>query len=171
MLPLPTRDARRPERGQALVIVAIAFIGLLGMTAFVVDGGNAFAQQRGTQNAANSAALAGATVMVSNLAGSVKSDADVLLAVQTAIGNNKATLTSASYVDWAGANVGTVGQISGGAIPPTAAGVKVHGERSFRTYLAGIAGINDLGTGADATAVAGTLKGVCAADQGCAVAV
>ena len=62
MLPLPTRDARRPERGQALVIVAIALhLVSWALTTFVVDGGNAFAQQRGTQNAADSAALAGAT--------------------------------------------------------------------------------------------------------------
>ena len=169
MRPLASPDRRRPQRGQALVIAALAFTVLLAMTGVVIDSGNAYVQQRGTQNAADSAALAGATVMVENLGGSPKTDADVLAAVRAAISNNQTTLSSASYVDWTGANVGTVGNAPSGAIPSTAAGVNVKGERTFRTYVAGIAGFNNFTVGADATAVAGSLTGVCAADAGCGV--
>ena len=169
MRPLVSPDRRRPQRGQALVIAVIAFTVLLAMTGVVIDSGNAYVQQRGTQNAADSAALAGATVMVENLGGSPKTDADVLAAVRASISSNQSTLSSASYVGWDGANVGTVGAVPGGAIPSTAAGVNVKGERTFRTYVAGIAGFNNFTVGADATAVAGALKGVCAADAGCGV--
>ena len=48
------------ERGQALVIIALALVGLVGMVALVIDGGNVFLDRRGAQNAADSAALASA---------------------------------------------------------------------------------------------------------------
>jgi hypothetical protein len=50
----------RSERGQALVIIALALVGLVGMVALVVDGGNVFLDRRTAQNAADSAALASA---------------------------------------------------------------------------------------------------------------
>ena len=150
---------RRGQQGQALVVAMLAFTALLAMCGLVVDAGNAFAQQRGTQNAADSAALAGATVMVENLGGSPKNDADVLTAVEASVSSNHSTLSSAWYVDWNGANVGTVGQATSGAIPSTAAGVHVRGDRTFSTYISGILGINSLNVGADATAVAGALAG------------
>lgn len=50
----------RFERGQALIIIALALVGLVGMAALVVDGGNAFLDRRNAQNAADSAALASA---------------------------------------------------------------------------------------------------------------
>lgn len=47
-------------RGQALVLIALALVGLAGITGLVVDGGNAFLDRRNAQNAADSAALAAA---------------------------------------------------------------------------------------------------------------
>ena len=162
------RADRPAQRGQVIIIVALAMIGLLGMLAFVVDGGNAWAQRRATQNATDSAALAGATVMVQNLAGVSKTDQDVLTAINAKMTSNVATLDRADYVDWSNAVVRAVTNTTT-AIPSNAAGVAVHGSRTFSTYVAGVAGIGTLGTGADATAVAGTLKGVCPADAGCAI--
>jgi Flp pilus assembly protein TadG len=49
-----------PERGQALIIIALALVGLVGMVALAVDGGNVFLDRRTAQNAADSAALASA---------------------------------------------------------------------------------------------------------------
>ncbi len=46
------------ERGQALVLIALAIVGLIGITALAVDGGNAFLDRRTAQNAADSAAMA-----------------------------------------------------------------------------------------------------------------
>ena len=46
------------ERGQALVLIAFALIGLIGMTALAIDGGNFFSDRRHAQNTADAAALA-----------------------------------------------------------------------------------------------------------------
>jgi len=48
------------ERGQALIIVVFAMVGLIGMVGLAVDGGLAFSDRRQAQNAADTAALAGA---------------------------------------------------------------------------------------------------------------
>ena len=51
-------DAR--QEGQLLVIAALAMVLLVGLLALAIDGGNAYAQRRAMQNAADAAALAGA---------------------------------------------------------------------------------------------------------------
>jgi Flp pilus assembly protein TadG len=49
-----------PQRGQALVVIALALVGLAGMAGLVVDGGNVFLDRKNAQNAADSAALSAA---------------------------------------------------------------------------------------------------------------
>jgi hypothetical protein len=56
--------AGRYERGQVLVLVVLGLVALIGITALVVDGGNAFLDHRNAQNAADSAALASALARV-----------------------------------------------------------------------------------------------------------
>jgi hypothetical protein len=48
------------QRGQALVLIALAMIAMLAMLALVLDGGNTFMNRRAMQNAADAGALAGA---------------------------------------------------------------------------------------------------------------
>ena len=48
------------ERGQILVLFALASVVIIGMVGLVLDGGGAFAQRRSEQNAVDLAALAGA---------------------------------------------------------------------------------------------------------------
>lgn len=55
-----------PEAGQALILIVFAIIGLIGITGLAVDGGNAFAERRRAQNAADAAALAGAVERINN---------------------------------------------------------------------------------------------------------
>ncbi len=50
----------RNEKGQALVLIVFAVIGMLGLAALAVDGGMMYAERRRAQNAADSAALAAA---------------------------------------------------------------------------------------------------------------
>ena len=50
----------RFERGQALIIIALALVGLVGIAGLVIDGGNAFQDKQRAQNAVDSAALASA---------------------------------------------------------------------------------------------------------------
>ena len=52
------------ERGQALVIIAFAIIGLVALTALTIDGGNVYSDRRHAQNAADTSVLATALSMV-----------------------------------------------------------------------------------------------------------
>lgn len=58
------RMKKVPERGQALLLIVIGIVGLIGLTALAVDGGNAYADRRAAQNAADAAALAAALAKV-----------------------------------------------------------------------------------------------------------
>jgi hypothetical protein len=50
----------RHERGQALILIALAAVGLFGFTALAIDGSRKFSDRRHAQNAADAAALAAA---------------------------------------------------------------------------------------------------------------
>ena len=52
------------ERGQVLVIIALAMFGLIGMTGLAIDGSRAYSDRRQAQNAADTAALAAALAYV-----------------------------------------------------------------------------------------------------------
>ena len=59
----------RSDAGQVLVIVAVGMVAFIAMVGLVIDGGNAWGQQRETQNGADSAAKAGTTVIQQMLTG------------------------------------------------------------------------------------------------------
>ncbi|HYK94338.1 MAG TPA: pilus assembly protein TadG-related protein [Candidatus Dormibacteraeota bacterium] len=85
-----------------LVLFAVGLIALLAGVAIVVDGGNVFAQQRVTQNAADASADAGAAVLIQNVAVQVagtlpKTDADVLNAVNSVATSNGIATPIAYY--------------------------------------------------------------------------
>lgn len=96
----------RDERGQVL---AIFVGGFLAMVAFVVDGGNAFVQHRVSQNAADSAAEAGAVILAERLGGVTHTDSEVKTAVDDALAAMQMDTvnSTADYVDVAGAPIGT----------------------------------------------------------------
>lgn len=52
------------ERGQALIIVAFAAIGLFAFTSLAIDGGMVFSKKRQAQNAADAASLAGGLQLI-----------------------------------------------------------------------------------------------------------
>jgi hypothetical protein len=62
----------KSERGQALILIALAIVALLGMTGLAIDGGMVMADRRASQNAADNAALAAAYRMA---AGGTKAEA------------------------------------------------------------------------------------------------
>lgn len=88
------------EKGQSLVIVVLAFIGLLAALALVLDGGMTFAHRRTAQAAADAGAMAGASVLCST----GDANAAVTTALNYATINNRATSADVA-VD---ANVRTV---------------------------------------------------------------
>lgn len=55
------------ERGQALILIALAAIGLFGIAALAIDGSVKFSDRRHAQNAADTAALAAALTKVNGL--------------------------------------------------------------------------------------------------------
>lgn len=54
------------KRGQALIIIVFAIIGLIAVVALAIDGGNVFLNRRSAQNAADNAALAAALAKANN---------------------------------------------------------------------------------------------------------
>lgn len=60
----PINKSKRDERGQALILIVFSIIGLIGVTALAVDGGNAYLQQRRVQNAVDTTALGGALARI-----------------------------------------------------------------------------------------------------------
>ena len=50
---------KKSESGQAIVLLALAVIGLIGFTALAIDGGSVFADRRRAQSASDAASLAG----------------------------------------------------------------------------------------------------------------
>src|SRR5215207_6511653 len=57
----------KSERGQALIIFALAAIGLFGIVGLAIDGSAKFSDRRHAQNAADTAALAAALAKVNTL--------------------------------------------------------------------------------------------------------
>jgi hypothetical protein len=63
------------ERGQALILIALAAVGLFGVTGLAIDGSARFSDRRHAQNAADAAALSGA-LAYGNLTADPVYDAD-----------------------------------------------------------------------------------------------
>ena len=160
-----THTRRSRQSGQAMVLLTLGMAVLLGGTAIVIDGGNAMSQQRAAQNASDSAALAGALVMVEKFGGETRTDADVNTAMLSSFSNNTTSMLESYYVDFNKTVVGTVGR--GGSIPSAAWGIQARGNRHFPTLLAGVAGISAFDATTSATALAGALRGLCGAEDGC----
>jgi hypothetical protein len=149
--------SRGSERGQSIVILAGGLLAMLGMVGLVIDGGNAFAQQRATQNGMDAAAEAGAVELAKRMLGLPGTDAEwnqrVLDAVAVTAANNGMTTTDVPvYTDYLGAPLAPVGTVP---IPPDTQGVHAGGARSFSTYFIGALGFGSFTASAEATAVTG----------------
>jgi hypothetical protein len=57
----------KKQKGQALILIAFGIIAMLGITALAIDGGNAFADRRHAQNAADTSALSAALAKINKL--------------------------------------------------------------------------------------------------------
>ncbi|MCI0553607.1 MAG: pilus assembly protein TadG-related protein, partial [Anaerolineae bacterium] len=55
---------KNSEKGQALVLIALAAVGLFAFAALAIDGGRVFSDRRHAQNAADTAALAAALAKI-----------------------------------------------------------------------------------------------------------
>lgn len=188
---------KRSYSGQALVIMVLAMVAVIAGTGLVIDGGNAWAQQRMTQAGNDAAAEAGAVVLSQRLAGATTPssgwDAAVELAVNDSAGKNGIDVPVAYYTDICGTllrpdgtkatTMGEAAVVGAGALPTNnntnpdcpsgaigpVAGVRVEASRDFATVISGLVGITDLTASTTATAVTGFLQGTCDAASGCVV--
>ena len=162
---------RRPERGQMLVLFALSLTVVVLGVGLVIDGGNALVQRRGSQNASDFGALAGARIIAEWIGGDTTNgtDANVKAAIANAVTTNGgAAPTFASpngpvYVNQGGTVVPSAGAaasyVGNGAIPTGAAGVQVNSDRTWRPFFLGIIGVNNWTAAASATATGGFSAG------------
>jgi Flp pilus assembly protein TadG len=156
------------DRGQMIVVFALALVALVAMVGLVIEAGNVFAQQRIAQNGSDSAATAGTLIVAEKLAGKTRTDQDVYNAVNSSATANALTPWTAEYTDDQGQPIGANVQNVAQAIPTAARGVQVHGNRVTNTTFGHVIGLNTLTATADATVVAGELSTECVADDdGC----
>ena len=95
-----------PERGQIIVVFALALIALVAAVALVIEGGNVFGQQRIAQNGADATSTAGAVIVAEKLSGKARSGADVAAAITTASTENNLESFTAEYTDDFGTPIG-----------------------------------------------------------------
>lgn len=133
----PSRGRGR-EDGQSLVVITLAMVALLAMTALTIDGAYAYAQHRRMQNAADLAAVAGARAL-----GLGKSAGEITQEIGHYAQANGAGAFSYHFIDENGQQVGG---------PESAYGVHVRAERTFPTFLAAIVGIDQMTTSAESEA-------------------
>ena len=161
--------SHRRARGQVIVIAALAMVTMVGGVALILEGGNAYAHQRETQNAADAVANAGATVLAENLGGTARTDSDVLTAMTRVSTANLLSTYSGLYTDVHGnlltnggattTSTAAAAAVGGGSIPPNAQGVRAFGGQTFQATFGRVIGFNQFTSSADAIAVAGALTG------------
>jgi Flp pilus assembly protein TadG len=144
------------EKGQIIVIFAIALVAMLVALALLFDGAQGMVLKRQLQNASDSGALAGANLLQANTIGCAASYTTdppgsprdtIATAVKNAIKTN---------LGWTDAKVATNVTIT----CPSGYGdnaVKVVIHDTSKTYFGGIAGITNMGVGATSVAFNGPL--------------
>ena len=148
------------QDGQVLALFAGGFLAFVAGVAVVIDGGNAYANQRISQNASDAAAEAGAVVLAERLSGSDPDDDDVANAVVSVLTEMEMDVAAsdAVYTDIDGNPLDptqTVGSLGSQPPPDGAWGVAVDGERDFETFFARALGMSTMSATTHATAVAG----------------
>jgi Flp pilus assembly protein TadG len=156
-----TAPYRRRTEGQAIVIVALAFVVLVAFLGLALDGANAFGQRRRVNNAADAASLAATRIMID-----IKSDGRQGQVIDDTIREflvndhsiDAATSTwQASYVsrDTPDTIIGPV--VDNMAPPNNANGVRVDLTLTFDTFFMGVLGQRTLTVGATSTSIYGPL--------------
>ena len=133
------RGRRIGQAGQAIPLIALLIIILIGMAGLVVDGGQLTVQYRVSQNAADSAALAAALQVTNGASESQASTAATVVAVRNQI---PASDLSLAYYDSTGAQTSVSSSVA------TVAATVVH---QFPTLFLPIVGINSASVAASAT--------------------
>jgi hypothetical protein len=124
-----------------MVLVALLLIGLVGIMALVLDGGNLYLRRRQLQNASDATALATAY----KVAGAA-SDASInSTLIEYAITRNGAGAASAVYLP-------SNAQVGSGYMPSGSTAVRVTVTQTVSTFFAGMIGLRTSNISASATA-------------------
>lgn len=163
------RQQRQRADGQIIVIAALAMVTMIGGVALILEGGNAYAHQRETQNAADAVANAGATVLAEKLGGTAKTDSDVINSMLATSNANFLNSYSGIYTDVTGhmltaggattTNLSAAARVGDGSIPAGAQGVRAFGTQNVPTTFGRVIGFNQFTASADAISVTGALTG------------
>lgn len=94
-----TSDRLREDRGQIIVLFALALVALIAMVGLVLDGGSAFAQRRSEQNAADLAALAAGNDYLINGDKAVAIAAAKAVAAQNGFAESATTVVNVTFQD------------------------------------------------------------------------
>jgi len=140
----PATGQRRTEGGQVIVVFALALVAIVGMTGLVLDGGDTFLQRRTLQNAADTAAVAGAYAFTASSSPGDARD----WARQTAASNG--------FVDGAAGVSVDVLVIPG----PITSSVTVSVSKPHANTFSGVLGFSSWPVSATATAIAAKPNGV-----------
>jgi Flp pilus assembly protein TadG len=145
------------ERGQALILVSLALIGLLAVAGLALDGGQLYRSRRQAQNAADAAALAGARLLLSETcASSGNSDLEISNAIIEFADRNGVTWDGsnilAQYIKVENDGLGTLTVVNSRA---QATGISVTLVMTSNTSFMRIVGIDHMTTPASAVAVVG----------------
>lgn len=156
------RTARPSEdRGATLIFVAVSLVALMALAGLIVDGGNAYSQRRQMQNAADTAATAGANALQRHRQGESGATADTILtAARSAAGANGAK-TDASFtcelirLNTSGTEIGTAACPTSAAavVPADAFGVRVSTESDHDTSFIKVVGVDGFSAAASAAAL------------------
>jgi len=163
---------RRPgERGQVIILFALAAVAVVSLVGLAIDGGRSYLDQRGLQASADTASDAGARMLAHNFVaseasppGTTYSDANIHDTLQqimskTAVGAGQATGWTAYYTDKSGSTTASGGpvQVGSGSIPDWAAGVQVVTKNTHVNYVLQVVGEKYAHESATATSVYGPI--------------
>lgn len=150
------------QRGQTLILVAVAFVALLLFVAVAVDMSNAYAHRRTAQNAADAAALGAAQELGRQINGHYEDDTAIKrelnkFAERNGIadtdgipGNEVNDNIVGYYVDANGERIGEQPIGSVGDVPDHALGVEATAHIQAPTFFGGIVGLSGLPLRAEA---------------------
>ncbi|MBN1642893.1 MAG: hypothetical protein JXA09_16775 [Anaerolineae bacterium] len=162
----------RFERGQALVIVGAALVGLLVLAGLAIDGGSLFMERRRAQNAADAGALAGArligmAMMTCDEIDYGDLDDDIARAVNERAEDNGIRDTNGAPGDQENDNVVAyyvnpgetrLALVGGGEVPLGTSGVEVEVRDQHRTHFLVVIGIRHIPSSAEAMAMTGVVR-------------
>lgn len=141
----------RHQRGQALVLIVFAIVGMIGLTGLAVDGGDAYSDRRHAQGAADTAVMAAALTKVRNPSStgtwdkwSVAHDAAMQVAASNGYDNSgydsngTGNVVNVYHCDEVGASC----DLPSGQDPKNYVQVTI--ESTIRTYFAPVLGIREM---------------------------